>query len=412
MKKRIICFSLLLSFIFLVTLFSTNTISNTKAKAQSLVPVPQSIIVVGHGEVEVKADTIQINFGVKTTSDDLLSGQTKMKENIDNITSKLKEIDKDVSVNISYSSSYPVNYNGLLTYEIDCCLIAKSSNIDKASDLSQAIASSNITSIYNTNYILKNKDEAYIQALVKAKENADSKVNAMYKNSTLKNIKEDNYYCCEISRGDSIKICAKIKAFYEIGDRLSQDPTTVTNAFETDKNKTSVSLNTSTASEKKDENFNDKTSSISLNQDIKNNQNKTEKTDKNSAESLTKLNDKDNNSLSKTSQESIDKNTNKEVIKNDEITKESSTKNIEENKIENQKNNNENILVTNEDKSQNYVNAPKGSVVDANGNITKIDDKNEENIIEKSSYNYQQNKSENNKNLLQEYNENLDKKSA
>ncbi|MBQ9792295.1 MAG: SIMPL domain-containing protein [Clostridia bacterium] len=249
MKKSIMFFSFLLSFVFAITMFSSNMGGVEKASAKSLNVSPQSIIIVGSGEVEVAPDTVQINFGLKSRADDLLSGQTKMKENIDNITKKIQELDKDATVSISFSSSYPINHGGIFGYEVDCCLNAKSSKVESVTELTEAIISSNITNIHNTNYMLTNKEDAYIQALVKAKENADSKARAMFNTATFKGLKEESFYnFCENSKGDKIKVCAKVRAFYEINNEQTENTkntenTTATNAFEVDQEKTPVSNN-------------------------------------------------------------------------------------------------------------------------------------------------------------------------
>lgn len=376
MKKSIIFFSFLLSFIFVFALFSTNTLSTEKASAQSLKTTPQSIIIVGSGEVEVAPDTVQINFGLKSRADDLLTGQTKMKENIDSITKKIQEVDKDAVVNISFSSSYPINHGGIFGYEVDCCLTAKSSKVESVTDLTEAIISSNITSVHNTNYILTNKEDAYIQALVKAKENADSKAKAMFATANFKGLKEESYYnFCESSKGDKIKVYAKVKAFYEITNSEDTNTTQSTNAFEINQNKTPVNSN--------------KTEQELLNENTK------EITQKENQQQS--INKKENNfNLNNNQETSVLSNQNNRIIDNKNDNKnlsyesQTTSSKVEENALaENIKNNKENNIQNTEQNStqtsNNSVKAPKGSIIDANGNITKIEDKNVENNITKNN---------------------------
>lgn len=376
MKKSIIFFSFLLSFIFVFTLFSTNTLSTEKASAQSLKTTPQSIIIVGSGEVEVAPDTVQINFGLKSRADDLLTGQTKMKENIDNITKKIQEVDKDAVVNISFSSSYPINHGGIFGYEVDCCLTAKSSKVESVTDLTEAIISSNITSVHNTNYILTNKEDAYIQALVKAKENADSKAKAMFATANFKGLKEESYYnFCESSKGDKIKVYAKVKAFYEITNSEDTNTAQSTNAFEINQNKTPVNSN--------------KTEQELLNENTK------EITQKENQQQS--INKKENNfNLNNNQETSVLSNQNNRIIDNKNDNKnlsyesQTTSSKVEENALaENIKNNKENNIQNTEQNStqtsNNIVNAPKGSIIDANGNITKIEDKNVDNNTTKNN---------------------------
>ena len=397
MKKSIMIFSFLLSFIFAVTMFSSNAGNVEKANAKSFSTLPQSIVIVGSGEVEVAPDTVQINFGVKSRADDLLAGQTKMKENIDNITKKIQEIDKDAVVNISFSSSYPINHGGIFGYEVDCCLNAKSSKVDSATKLTEAIISSNITNIHNTNYMLTNKEEAYIQALVKAKENADSKAKAMFNSATFKGLKEESFYnFCESSKGDTIKVCAKVRAFYEVANDTAEsstrtENTTATNAFETNKEKTPVSSN--------------KISNQTLNKEVTNKENalNTNKVE-NKQESTFKTEAQKENDANKNIDYPVSTNKTEKVednLQNISQTTGSKTqedlnkKNLNENIKEAEENSAKNISQNKEDNANNFVNAPKGSIIDANGNVTKIDEINESKSLENTTTNNAQNNNEN-----------------
>ena len=116
---------------------------------------------------------------------------------------------------------------------------------------------------------LTNKEETYVQALVKAKDNADQKVKAMYKDAVLVGLREENCYsCCESSRGEKIKVCAKVKAFYEVGS-LTENyfQTSTKNDVKNQSNTTTTNTNklTENAVEKQTENIE------------KTNKNKTEK---------------------------------------------------------------------------------------------------------------------------------------
>lgn len=390
MKKSIIFFSFLLSFIFAITMFSSGEGNMEKVNAKSLNVLPQSIIIVGSGEVEVAPDTVQINFGLKSRADDLLSGQTKMKENIDEITKKIQEVDKDAVVSISYSSSYPINHGGIFGYEVDCCLNAKSSKVENVAELTEAIISSNITNIHNTNYILTDKEDAYIQALVKAKENADIKAKAMFDTASFKGLKEESFYnFCESSKGDKIKVCAKVRAFYEItNEQTTNTPntenTTVTNAFEVDKEKTPVISN--------------KISNENANKDTSNKENfisttQTENKQENIVQKENNTN-KDNN----ISSVAVNNNKNENEKTEDYLPTESQTTNSKNQEILNEKNeeksenkNEEEIVESSvqnkEDNSNNFVNPPKGSIIDANGKITKIDEIKESKSLENNTIN-------------------------
>lgn len=269
MKKFIMCLSFILACVLSISFFTSQNVGNKDiVRAQSL-NNEKMLIVVGMGEVEVMPDTIQINFGLKTRSDSLVDGQSKMNENIDKVTQQIKEFDKDATVLISYSSSYPVSENGMLTYEFDCHLIAKSSKVESSNELVETIISAGATSVHHASYSLTNKEDSYVQALVNAKNNANKKVEAMYKDATFMGLKEESIYnYCDNSRGEKIKVCAKVKAFYQITDSVSD--ITATNTFK-DETKTEDVLS-STKNETLNENKTLKSERESL--DVKNTNNK------------------------------------------------------------------------------------------------------------------------------------------
>jgi len=228
MKK---CFKFVaLSFVFLLCfalIFANKSSFNVKADAKSLQGA-QTLVVVGSGEVEVKPDTVKVNFGLRTRAENLLDGQTKMKDNIANLVSSLKEYDKDAKVYVNYSSSYPVSEGGLLMYEYDANLVASSKKTNEVNGLIDRVITAGATRVSYTTFTLEDKEEAYLQALVKAKENAESKVKAMYENTTLKALKEENTYnYCESSNGENLKVQARVKAVYEIGDNVSKNVNTL-----------------------------------------------------------------------------------------------------------------------------------------------------------------------------------------
>lgn len=219
MKKRYVFLSLVLVVALLCSLAFTNSAVTNKNVYASGVSKShgQHIIVVGKGEVETEPDTVKVSFGLKCRDKSLQEGQAKIRENISTVINKIKETNKNAEVYTNYLSSYPVFENGLLAYEFDCCLIAKSSDVNNQDALVDAIVEAGATNIHSTSFLLTNKEDAYIKALVKAKENAESKVKAIYENASLIGLKEEtSYNYCEGSYGEKIKITAKVNAFYEV----------------------------------------------------------------------------------------------------------------------------------------------------------------------------------------------------
>ena len=253
MKKFIMCLSFILACVLSISFFTSQNIGNKDFVRANSLNNEKMLIVVGMGEVEVMPDTIQINFGLKTRADSLVDGQLKMNENIDKVTQKIKEFDKDATVLISYSSSYPVSENGMLTYEFDCHLIVKSGMVESSNELIETIISAGATSVHHASYSLTNKEDSYVQALVNAKNNANKKVEAMYKDATFMGLKEESVYnYCDNSRGEKIKVCAKVKAFYQITDSTNQNTTTNTFKEET---KTEEVSNISSDKQQNEENL-------------------------------------------------------------------------------------------------------------------------------------------------------------
>lgn len=370
MKKTSVFLSLIMAFILCVVLFKVTPGKTLKADAKSVSNNTQMIAVVGSGEYETKADTVQINFGFKTRADTLLEGQNKIKEAIDKISNDLKKSDENVKLYINYSSSYPVSESGLLFYEFDCGMMIKSNKVDEVDNLANSLIEAGATSIYGTNYSLENKNEAYINALLKAKENADNKVKAIYSSATLKGLKEESCYsCCDYSKSKTIKICAKLKAVYEFEN--TNNTQTNTTAFEVKGNAKPVVNN------QKD----------NVEQANKIDKNLTENTAK-TEENLNKNNENENkNDLEiKQNQTQKNKDLNPNSARENIIEIENSNSNIKEINAQKEEINN-NKLSENLDKNETQ-NAERtelkdnqilststpNTVIDANGNIAKIDE--------------------------------------
>ena len=261
MKKASIILSFVLACVLSCSLFLLKDNAKTEKASARIVEGSKSVIIVGCGEVEVEPDTIQINFGIRSRERTLQQAQTKLSETFKNVVSKIQEIDPKAEVYVNYSSSFPVAENGLLSYEFDCCIVAKSNQVNKKDALVENIASAGATSIYNTNYSLQNKIEAYKKALIQAKENADEKVKALFETSTLKGLKEESCYSCyDNGRNEKIKVCAKIKAIYDVGSSAqnSIETTSVNNTENVKKDKAETSenktLNNSTTQVSKSDN--------------------------------------------------------------------------------------------------------------------------------------------------------------
>ena len=292
MKKASMILSFVLACVLSCSLFLLKDNAKTEKASARIVEGSKSVIIVGCGEVEVEPDTIQINFGIRAREESLQQAQTKLNESFKTVASKIQEVDPKAEVYVNYSSLFPVAEKGLLSYEFDCCIVAKSNQIDKKEALVESIASSGATSIYNISYSLQNKIEAYKKALIQAKENADEKVKALFETSTLKGLKEESCYSCyDNGKNEKIKICAKIKAVYDVGSSTQNlvETTSVNNLENSKKDEIEISENkTNTLSEKNNTNKNQE------NETLNNTKNETLKKD--SEVKNNSLNQTENNS--------------------------------------------------------------------------------------------------------------------
>lgn len=365
MKKSIMFLSLILVCVLMCGLVSTNTFVTTKnAHARSF--EGEKIVVVGKGEIEVDPDAVKVSFGLRCRGESLQAGQTKMREIVENVTNKIKEYNKDTNVYINYSSSYPVYENGLLAYEFDCCMIAKSNDINNVNGLVDAVVNAGATSVHSVNYLLENKEDAYIKALIEAKQNAENKVKAIYENAILRGLKEEAVYnYCEGSRCEKIKIQAKVNACYEVNSPVINDSvknSSLQKAFET-------SSNSTTAAQAKESTSLINNDSKKMEQDEKTKSNNTTNAKKDSIKNV-ENNDNQNKAEIKESKDASSQNindTNSTLDKNDDATKNISSSNneaVKKNDIEisSKQNNSKTNKV-------NKSNVETRKIIDADGNV-------------------------------------------
>lgn len=362
MKKSVMFFSLILTLVLMCGLiFTNNSFTNKNVYAGSV--ENGHIIVVGKGEVETKPDMVRVSFSLKCRAESLQEGQTKMRETIKTVTSKINEYNKNAEVYTNYSSSYPVFEGGLLGYEFDSCLIAKSPDVDNVNGLVDAIVEAGATSVHSVSYILDNKDEAYILALKQAKQNAQDKVLAIYDNVTLKGLKEEAVYnYCEGQQNEKIKISAKVTAFYEVNS-----PSEVAN----NKNAFNEKSTSTTSAQAKLETKDIKKAPKN---DIVNKENKLNKEEvSENKESLTKS-ETNKEKLSETSKEK-ETLTSAETMQNSETTSENLKPTVDtvkeettskQTKKESSEEETKNKTIV---KESNKSNAEPLSIIDANGNV-------------------------------------------
>lgn len=171
----------------------------------------QYIMTMGYGEIFTEADTVELNFGLTKVSDTLENGNTDLNTQLDTIKNAIKNIDTDAKVNIGYFSSYPISHAGTLQYQFNCNFVITSTNPENRDEIITTVAQNGATSFHGACLELSNKQDAYNQALTKAKDDAEQKAKALYGNVTLKDMFEVSLYSHEQNGEIRVEACVKAK---------------------------------------------------------------------------------------------------------------------------------------------------------------------------------------------------------
>ncbi len=237
MKKKIFVIGLI--FALFITGIIFKGVLSTNEKVFALEANKQFVVVIGNGTVETVPDCVKINFGIKLRADSIKEGQEKISQIYDNISTKIKEIDANNTIFVNFSSSYPVCEHGIQSYEINYDISVKSNNLENANQIIEVATENGATSFYNTIYSLENQQNLYNDALIKAKENAIEKANALYSNTNLKELIEISVYSFSQGNKDGkIIVEARVKARFELNneventtnDNTIQEDTTINDA--------------------------------------------------------------------------------------------------------------------------------------------------------------------------------------
>ncbi len=217
MKKKIFVMGLIFALFVSGILFSGTISPNEKVFA--LNANKQFVVVIGNGKVETVPDSVRINFGIKLRADSIKEGQEKISQTYENLVAKIKELDANSTVFVNYSSSHPVCEHGILSYEFNYDISVKSNTLENADKIVALASENGATSFYNTVYTLENQNSIYNDALIKAKENAMEKANALYSNTNLKELIEISVYSySEGGKDGKIMVEARVKARFELNN--------------------------------------------------------------------------------------------------------------------------------------------------------------------------------------------------
>ncbi len=181
----------------------------------------QYVMTMGCGEILTEADTLELNFGLTKVSDSLENGNEELNAQLDEIKSAINAVDSDAKVNLGYYSCYPISNGGTLQYQFSSSFVVTLTNIDKKDEIISTVAQNGATSFHGARLVLDDKQEAYNQALVKARDDAQQKAETLYGDVTLKEMFEINI--CSYELNGEIRVEACVKAKFQInGTKTSQ----------------------------------------------------------------------------------------------------------------------------------------------------------------------------------------------
>ena len=218
MKKNFTILSLILIFALIFCNFSTSNVNIYAEEEQT-----QFITVLGKAEIEVSADNAELCFGIKNLVNTFQEGQQKINDFIDNFSVCVKEIDENANIYITYSSCHPVWQNGVQGYVYNCNIKVLTTCLDCIDKIINCASENGVSSFCGVKYKLNNKEETFNNALNLAKQNAQQKVNSMYNDNNLMELYEVNISTFNQGENGNLKICACVKAKYEVAQNETQD---------------------------------------------------------------------------------------------------------------------------------------------------------------------------------------------
>lgn len=222
MKKFRIFLSLCLVFCFIILANNLHIINNAVYAEQNTKDVVVSVL--GYGKYEASCDQVEVNFTIQNVADNFNLCQEKNKNTLDDISSKIKEIDDTAKICVKYSSCYPTNSNGTFTYNSCQDINITTQDLDKIDNIIQTLGDFQNVSFYGTCYSAKNKTDCYNNALMLAKEDAKQKASALYQNANLIDLYEvEIFTSCQNSQCNIITIEARIRARFSVENEIVAD---------------------------------------------------------------------------------------------------------------------------------------------------------------------------------------------
>lgn len=180
----------------------------------------QTVTVTGNGRITVKADSAILNFGIRTSSNDLTAGTQTNAETAKRVIETLKSLGYDEScVTTEQFSAYPVCREGEgESYEICRNFQVKVKADANCDSLVSSLTEAGANTFHGMRYTLEAQSAAYRDALKAAKADALEKAAVLQENLELVELIEcGTYWYCDNSlcRGaDCIVVEANVQAVF------------------------------------------------------------------------------------------------------------------------------------------------------------------------------------------------------
>lgn len=221
-KKLFIVFTLLL-----VAVSFINAGGNVKAEESSMA----MLILEGCGKVEITADYCILNFNINAQEQEFDAGQNKINEIYSAVSEKIKTLNEENLIYITYTSCYPSRSGETSVFNFSCSFSVKTKKTENVQDIVNQVSTNGAISYYGAEYCLNDTKQAYTEALKLAKEDAIEKADTLNDCTELKAIVGSHIY--SYSSNDNlgkIIIEAKIKCIFVCGEESITEQNEVANA--------------------------------------------------------------------------------------------------------------------------------------------------------------------------------------